>query len=232
MKIQTYDNIRISLIQATPNPASTVYLARLLTMAKKIPEDICLSAFGRVTTQDCGYLIDAEHASLFEHVVYTFLITGMSRSLLAQITRQRTASPTSGSQHYQDYSEYPVSISPEYIDEPEIAEQFRDAFDQSLASYEKLLELGVPREEARQVLPNAATVNYLWTIDARNLLYFLRMRMCNRNVLEMRKFAWYIFKLVHNHFSELFTNVGPQCVMGMCAQGKLRCKEKAWRAPV
>lgn len=233
-KIMTYKDMTIELLNATENPAAQVGIALGITMK---PRDTQISV--PITTDMCQYLIDAEHTSVFEHVSYTFLIQGISRSLLAQLTRQRTAKPTSGSQHYQNYSSYPCAIHPifETAEQSPNYEIIQESLNESLQAYEKLLDNGVAKEEARQVLPNAATVNYLWTIDARNLLFFLRVRTCNRNVMEMRIFANRVLAIVQGHFPQLFFQVGPQCFMDAhfsanhygCRQGKMQCKNAFWR---
>jgi thymidylate synthase (FAD) len=220
-KLQTYDDMTVELIRSTEYPAELVALAQSITMNAKSDEEI-----PTFTQKKANFLIEAEHTSLFEHVVYTFLIQGVSRSFLAQITRQRTASPTSGSQHYQDYSEYPCTVSP--LRSAYEIERMQRSIEWSSETYVDLLSLGCPREEARQVLPNAACVNYLWTIDARNLMFFLRQRTCNRNVLEMRIFANRVLSLVRSDFPALFDNVGPQCFMDRCKQGFLQCQNKIW----
>ena len=216
-EIKTYKSMTVELMQSTPYPAEMVALAQSITMKQESTDAIPL-----MTTKKIKFLLDAEHHSLLEHVIYTFLIQGVSRSFLAQITRQRTASPTSGSQHYQDYSDYPCAVQ----------DNTNSVMNASLAasfeSYKILVDEGMPKEEARQVLPNAATVNYLWTIDARNLMYFLRQRLCYRNVSEMQIFAERVLSLVRSHFPELFYLVGPQCFMGDCKQGFLQCGRGPW----
>jgi thymidylate synthase (FAD) len=208
----------VEIIHATPYPAEMVGLAQSITMCAKSNELI-----PKFTHKKAKFLQTAEHTSLFEHVSYTFLVQGISRSLLAQLTRQRTAKPTSGSQHYQDYSDYPCAV----------ADPSNTIMQRSLANsfdmYGQLLMAGVPKEEARQVLPNAACVNYLWTIDARNLMFFLKLRLCKRNVLEMCIFANKVLALVTAHFPELFSLVGPQCFESRCKQGFMQCKTGPWK---
>lgn len=216
-KIQTYDNMTVDLMQATEYPNEMIAIAQSITMNSKDDE-----VPPQMTAKKIKFLLDAEHHSLLEHVVYTFLIQGVSRSFLAQITRQRTASPTSGSQHYQDYTDYPCAVK-----DPSNT-IIQESLDRSYKAYELLLTQGVEKEEARQVLPNAACVNYLWTIDARNLMYFLKMRCCNRNVLEMRIFANKVHAMVSQHFPNLFDQVGPQCFSEGCKQGFMACKQGFW----
>lgn len=218
-KIQDYSDMQVAILQATHNPAAHVGIALAITK-KSNPEEIPRS----VSEKLCGKLMRAEHSSLMEHVVYCFLIEGVSRSFLAQITRQRTASPTSGSQHYQSYSDYPMAIDTRY------ANDLTEGLNNSLDRYNDAINNNVPREEARQGLPGACTVNYLWTIDARNLFFFLRQRLCNRNVREMRVFANKVLSLAQEHFPELFNNAGPQCFDGECFQKALnmQCEQGFW----
>lgn len=220
--VKPYSSMSVELIQATPYPASILALAMSITM--KAEPNTELVDF---TPKRAKFLIEAEHESLFEHIVYTFLIQGVSRSFLAQITRQRTASPTSGSQHYQNYIDYPCAISNNA--EPGQLQIYQKAFDDAYKHYDHLLSIGTPKEEARQVLPNAATVNYLWTIDALNLAKFLRKRLCYRNVEEMQYFAERVLCLTNAHFPELFMHIGPQCFeQGKCKQGYMRCDRGPW----
>ena len=220
-KILTYKDSKIKVLYAVPEPAKVVGLAVAMTMKRNLHD------VKPATNKLCEFLVKAEHTSLFEHVVYTFQFENFSRSFLAQITRQRTASPTSASQHYQNYNAYPCVISPHANQQ-----KYHDLFEYAFDTYNVCMLDGDPIEEARQVLPNAAAVNLLWTIDARNLLFFLKQRLCNRNVLEMRIFAHNILKLVRGHFPELFNFAGPQCVYpGGCQQGKLQCEEGSWTSP-
>ena len=220
-KIQSYNDMTVEILRSTDYPAELVGLALSITMNSDASKDI-----KPLTSKSAKFLIEAEHTSLLEHVNYTFLIQGVSRSFLAQITRQRTGKPTSGSQHYQDYRDYPCSVHADLVDDETMEYGLEDAY----STYEKLIATDTKPEEARQSLPNAACVNYLWTIDARNLLFFLRQRCCNRNVMEMRIFATKLRKLLCGHFPEVFEHVGPQCFMDKkCKQGFLQCEAKVWR---
>lgn len=224
--ILPYTAMSISMINSTPNPAASVAIATSITMHREadyIPKP--------VSSKFCRKLIDAEHLSVTEHVQMTFLCENISRSLLAQVTRQRTAHPTSGSQHYQDYSEYPMMISPRLFDTETIrTNDIAKAFDTSIKSYKTQRENGVPKEEARQVLPNACGVNYLWTIDAANLFKFLKTRLCNRNVLEMRIFAARIKDLAIEYFPEMFEHAFPTCISGQCKEKDLgmQCDQRTY----
>jgi len=217
--LQSYTNMDIILIQRPQSPCTLLRLALDITMKQgPIEKD-------SITSKQMKYLLDAEHTSLLEHASYTFLIKGVSRSFLAQITRHRASSFTTGSQHYQRYEDYPCVMS-SFAITSHVAEE---ACNKAYQYYLMFIQQGLPKEEARQVLPNAAAVNILWTIDARNLVHFLKLRLCKRNVLEMRIFATRVLSLARDNFPELFNHVGPQCFMDTCKQGKLKCGEEPWR---
>ena len=223
--IKPYSSMAISMINSTPNPAASVAIAASITMHRDpdyVPKP--------VSSSFCKRIIDAGHMSITEHVQMTFMCENISRSLLAQITRQRTAHPTSGSQHYQEYSNYPMMVSPKLFNEKDISELYiDDAFDACIHSYKTQIDNGVPKEEARQVLPNACGVNYLWTIDASNLFKFLTTRLCNRNVLEMRIFAERIKEQACAYFPEMFEHAFPTCISSSFCKEKdlgMQCKPK------
>lgn len=169
-------------------------------------------------------LFNAEHTSIFEHCVLSFLIRGVSRSFLAQITRQGTFRFTSASQQFQDYRNYPMTLRPGWDEKKDIQSEYRTALTNGLNSYIRLVDLGELPEEARQVLPPAATANLLTTANARNIARFLRMRMCKRNVKEMHLFAFRLHEVCMNWLPELFEHVHAPCAMdGKCNQGKFAC---------
>ena len=177
----------------------------------------------KVSAKLLHFLFKAEHDSVLEHAVISFMIRGASRSWLAQITRHRIASMTSSSQHYQDYRDYPFVVHKSLVNK----EQVHMAFDDSLLRYTILIQQGIPREEARQVLTNAMAVNFKWTINARSLYNFMRLRMCLRNTAEIRVSCSKIFPLVQQWWPEYAEILGPPCYTnGKCNQEFMTCGRK------
>ena len=201
MKILTYQDLKIKLLWATPEPQKVIQRACDLAIKYVGVDD----AVGQAPAKLVRHLIENPHHSVLEQVHYSFLIENMSRALLAQITRQRTAHPMSGSQHYQNYSLYNCVVHPKYQNNAVMREALHDAF----FAYNRLIEQGVPRSEARMVLPQAACVNFIFTIDARNLMYFLQRRLTKRNVAEMRHLNYLLRELATEHFPEMFSLVSP-----------------------
>lgn len=215
MNIRTYADLTVDLIRSTHTPEELIDLAAQHCL--KQPDNITP---GSASDNLISFLLNAEHGNPFEHVFYTFKVNGLSRSGMAQLTRHRMASYTFTSQHYQDYSDYPFIIHQDYKDH----EEWDLCFEACMRCYHKLMQNGVPKEEARQVLPNAMSTGFVMTINARSLVNFLRLRLCKRNCEEIINLAWQIKHHVTSHFPLLFQKVHTMCVMDKkCNQGAMSC---------
>lgn len=217
-EMKPYSALKITLIQSTENPRMLVSLACNLTQKRKVQNSISEMTSVKLVE----YLMKANHTSPLEHCSITVLIENISRSFLAQITRHRMGSFTSASQHYTTYNKFPNILDPRMIN-MEAVTQFLDQAD-SMYSY--LISVGIPKEEARQVLPNAKAVNLLWTVNTRSLINFFNQRLCKRNVDEMYYFAQKMRNICLVWWPELFNLVGPDCeTLGGCTQGKMKAAE-------
>jgi thymidylate synthase (FAD) len=215
MNIKSYSAVTVELIRSTLNPAELIDVAA--SHCLKQPKDI-----GPGTAKDSliSYLLSADHGNPLEHCSYTFRVNGFSRSGLAQLTRHRMASYTVSSQHYQEYSEYPFVVNGAY----KHFREYEEAFEACLKCYHRLLKNGVPKEEARQVLPNAMGCGFVMTINARSLVNFLRLRLCKRNCAEILNLAWELKYAATAHFPMLWEKVHTMCIMdGKCNQGIMSC---------
>ena len=125
----------------------------------------------------------------------------------------------------------PMSVHPDHkaeFEEPLYVEPLEGkeltGLEVAAQEYDQLVKNGVPVHEARMALPNAATVNYLWTINANSLYCFLRSRMCKRNVDEMQIFAQKLWDQLYNYWPEWAECCGPYCYpTGKCNQGRMGC---------
>lgn len=123
------------------------------------------------------------HTSTLEHISFTFAIEGVSRALLAQLTRHRVGFSFSvQSQRYVKQStdsrhggfDY---VIPDKIKEDEILlNSFNEMMSIAQMHYDVLIDHKVPQEDARAVLPNAATCNLVMTANLTALLGFYSKR--------------------------------------------------------
>jgi thymidylate synthase (FAD) len=187
------------------------------------------------------------HESPLEHVTFTFTIEGVSRALLAQITRHRIASFSVQSQRYVSKTDFPYIIPPEIEAVPEAKAEFLAAMEEDAAHYESIRQKLIARyvadgmdaraaekkanEDARFVLPNACDTRIIMTMNVRSLCNFFRLRCCNRAQWEIRAVAIEMLRLCREACPLLFAKAGPSCLWGACSEGAYSCgKAKEVRA--
>ncbi|WP_026593021.1 FAD-dependent thymidylate synthase [Bacillus sp. UNC437CL72CviS29] len=128
------------------------------------------------------HIVASKHVSTMEHITFTFTIEGVSRALLAQLTRHRVGfSYSVQSQRYvkqstmSKHGEFDYVI-PEKVKEKGLEEFFKKSMMLVQGDYDYLISCGVPQEDARSILPNAATTNLVMTVNLRSLLDFYTKR--------------------------------------------------------
>ena len=100
---------------------------------------------------------------------------------------------------------------------------FDEAIDTILTAYQTMLEAGIPAEDARYILPNAAESKIVITMNIRELLHFFELRCCNRAQWEIRELAHRMLELVRPTAPYIFKDAGAGCVRGACPEGKMTC---------
>lgn len=66
---------------------------------------------------------------------------------------------------------------------------FEDTYATAYANYEQLLDLGVAKELARNILPQGMFTCFMYKTNARSLMNFLSLRNDERAMYEIRKYA-------------------------------------------
>lgn len=167
------------------------------------------------------------HESVIEHNTFTFLIEGVSRALLAQLTRHRIASFSVQSQRYVVLSGGFPYVIPKSIEElgQDDVKLFKNQMAQIAEWYDGwIAKLGKKKaEDARFVLPNACETKLLMTMNARELRHFFTLRCCNRAQWEIREMADLMLSECKTAAYTLFADAGAGCVRGACPEGKMSC---------
>lgn len=126
------------------------------------------------------------HTSTFEHVSFVFAIEGISRACLAQLTRHRHFSFSVQSQRYVRFGTgdktrgFGYSVPPTIQENQDAMQVYGELMHTIQGAYDKLRALGVPAEDARFVLPNAAKTNLVMSANLRALLEFYSKRRKGR----------------------------------------------------
>jgi len=160
---------------------------------------------------------DAGHLSTFEHTMFTFGVSGVSRVLTHQLVRHRHMSYEQQSQRYVPVRGLFAYVVPPSIESRPVVKERYDAVMEAIAAfYAEALDAGVPAEDARFALPNAAETQIVITANARALLDFFTLRTCNNAQWEIRELAFEMLRIVKRIAPELFRKAGATCVRGYC----------------
>lgn len=215
--------MNVQLLAHTPAPEQLIAAsAKLCYSAASIAD---LAAIEADKAAEFINKLPEAHQSPLEHVSFTFGIEGVSRAMLAQITRHRIASFSVQSQRYIDMSGGFGYVIPESIEQNPEARDVFDAFMGGIDTlYTYLRSCGIPAEDARFILPNACHTQMIVTMNARELMHFFSLRCCKRAQWEIRAVADEMLRLCKEVAPEIFAKAGPGCVRGHCPEGKMGCK--------
>lgn len=164
------------------------------------------------------------HVSVLEHISFTFCVTGVSRALLAQLSRHRHISLSVQSQRYVAMNNF------DYVN-PFVEQHGGDVFDDMMSNiandYKLLKNLGAANEDARAVLPNACCTKFYVTINARSLIEMSHLRLCTRAQAEIRSMFMAIKEQVATVCPELAAWMVPSCEANpkypFCPEGSRCC---------
>lgn len=225
--------LHVALIRHTLSPEETVALGARLCYSKATIDDLTQKVSSRDQTAFVQKIMGMGHESVLEHASFTFGVEGVSRVLLAQLTRHRLASFSVQSQRYVSYEQ-----GFGYIVPPKIAALGEDA----VAAYEAQMSqlhtwyrewqerLGDgegSNEDARFVLPGACETRLMMTMNVRELRHFFSLRMCARAQWEIRALATQMHRLCMEVAPALFADAGPGCLRGGCPEGGKSCGQAA-----
>ena len=242
---------KVTLLTHTPDPERYIAAAAKLCYSASGVDTLLDKLTDEKAAEFVEMLASMGHESPIEHVSFTFGIEGVSRSLLAQITRHRIASFSVQSQRYVRLDDFHYVIPPEIEAIPEAKAAFLESMDEDAKRYldlakkledghtARLMAEGMPEkqarakaskqanEDARFVLPNACETKMVVTMNARSLQNFFHLRCCSRAQWEIRQLAEKMFRLVYPVAPHIFAKAGPACVSGPCPEGKMCCGRTA-----
>ncbi len=238
---------KVYLLAHTPNPEHTIACAAKLCYSSSKVSQLNENLTDEQAANFVDMLSEIGHESPIEHASFTFGIEGVSRSLLAQITRHRMASFSVKSQRYVREGSFEYITPPEIAAIPEALELYEEIMAEDQKRYDRLTEILKDKhkamfiangkdektadrlaekkaiEDARFVLPNSCETQMVMTMNARSLMNFFKIRCCKRAQWEIQDVANQMLALVSKVAPSLFKNAGPSCLRGNCSEGKMSC---------
>jgi thymidylate synthase (FAD) len=188
---------------------------------------VCYLSFGKGRKSNRDYLehiLEVRHGSVTEHAVFTFIFTGISRSLTHELVRHRAGWAYSQlSQRYVDESDCNF-VEPDLIaDDEELHREFVNVLEVIRPAYERMTtrlaeQIGrkypeitdrttlrkMARQAARCVLPNATETKICVTANVRALRHFIELRANPAADLEIRRLAVMVCRLMQKEVPNLF----------------------------
>ena len=211
----------VALISYTPDPERIIAAAARIstspTSATELMEKMTPEAIDRLLTR----LFSSGHLSPFEHVSFTFAIEGISRVTSHQLVRHRMASYTQQSQRYVSFKKLDY-ITPSTISKRrEIEGKYHEAVHAAHRLYLEMLDAGIPAEDARYVLPNAAETRLVMTMNARELIHVCELRLCLRAQWEIVELFEEVKAVVEKVAPRIGAELKPKCYrLGYCDEAE------------
>lgn len=224
-----YSNDGKSLISITPSPCKKIeyvtHSAKLLSYPKNASESI--EDFAKIS----GYenfnfnasLKDDKISKLLEHFNYTFKVENFALIILKHYTRHRMQSLST--EPIVKMAQKHKFVMPETIaNNPELKLDFEKAIKENRKLFNKLVEENINPYLLIFVTPHATAIDFVSTVNARELLHLANLRTCNRAQWEIRELVTDMLKEAKNTDTKMFKCYGPSCyTFGTCPEGRLCC---------
>jgi thymidylate synthase (FAD) len=201
-----------------------IYTACRTCYSELTPEDIFRKAADGEIDQAkmqrlISNVIESGHGSTIEHVVFTFGISGVSRTLSHQLVRHRAGVAfDQQSQRYVTFKKASTML-PQSIAEadPAVRAEYEEQIEGSMSLYGDLVSAGIPGEDARFVFPNATRTNLVMTVNLRALIHMSGLRLCTMAQWEIRRLFQQIRHEIFQVSPFLGSFLAPKCVpLGYC----------------
>lgn len=189
----------------------------------KIAGQLCYMSFGQGRKGTAAYLaniLGQSHFSVTEHAAWTFLLTGVSRSLTHELVRHRMLSFSELSQRYVDAVDLGFVVPPaiQALGAGLVWERFEIACIAAQRAYTDLVDLLLSddpapltkaafmaaRQAARSVLPNATETKIVVTGNARAWRHFITLRAGAGAEPEIRRLALVVLRRLQTEAPHLF----------------------------
>ena len=150
------------------------------------------------------------HFGVFEHKPPAFFVEGLSRVAMAQLTRHRLLSFDVQSQRYVNFEDKEPVVPPTFVDDGAIHshkwEQYLlEHWRNSVRFYKDAIDDGIPKEDARFFLPQAAPVNLTMTGNNRALMHMVDLRANAKAQWEAQEFAEKVYDELMDYAPKTFS---------------------------
>lgn len=167
-------------------------------------------------------VISSGHYSTIEHIQVSFAISNVSRACTHQLVRHRHMSFSQKSQRYvKEKGQFDYIIPPTIEKNPELKEKFEKFMGEISNIYTEFVDAGIPAEDARFVLPNAAASSMVASLNLREMIHLANLRLCTRAQYEIRTLVKSMCEVLIEQEPWLKQYLVPKCErLGFCDEDK------------
>ncbi len=224
MNNEYIDMIEVKLISKPQDMLKTIYLACRTCYSSKSPVEIY-----EETNNDkekmlnlITKVISSGHYSTIEHIQVSYAISGISRACSHQLVRHRHMSFSQKSQRYvEEKGQFKYIVPKTIVNNKELYEEFIKFMNTTSQFYTKMINSGIKPEDARSILPNAASTSMVASLNLRELIHLCNLRLCSRAQDEIRQTVGLMAKCLIDSEPWLKPYLVPKCErFGFCDEHK------------
>ncbi len=208
----------VDLLSFPTDSVRTIYTACRTCYSANYPVEIWEEAADREKMLSLiKKVLSSGHHSTIEHCQFVFAISGVSRACTHQLVRHRHMSFSQKSQRYVTEKGQFEYIKPKTIEKSSLNENYDKMMKTISDFYVQMIAEGIPAEDARFVLPNAATSSLVVSLNLRELIHLANLRLCTNAQLEIRTLVKKMCDAVIEKEDWLKDYLVPKCMMkGYC----------------
>ena len=213
----------VNLISKPENMLKTVYTACRTCYSADYPINIYNGADDEAKMLKLiERVISSGHYSTIEHIQVTFAISNVSRACTHQLVRHRHMSFSQKSQRYvKEKGQFDYIIPPTIERDENLKSKFVDFMNKISEQYQEFVEAGIPAEDARFVLPNAAASSLVASLNLREMIHLANLRLCTRAQYEIRTMVKMMCDALLAEEPWLKPYLVPKCErLGFCDEDK------------
>lgn len=216
----------VELLSVTPNAAKNIARNALISGKNYSTNQIeKILADDNTTEKIVEAVVKCKRPRALECANYTFRFNNVSLSCITHFARHRIQSIEIPELIKTDRMSY--IIPPVLKDKPELLAKYENAFKETAKEYERLKNLGIAEELLVYYQLSGNTLDIVTTMNARQILLFMKLRSCTRAQWEIQEYAVEALKLLRKAEPSVFKFYGPSCFVGACPEGRMSCGRAA-----
>lgn len=180
----------------------------------------CVGKLDNPTDKGLQVAVNSGHYSVLEHLPLTFLIEDVSRVTEVQLVRHRIASYSIRSgRHTKVNNNKPWYQIPKSIENNNsIVKLFTEMNENIYSFYTAMIEQGIPKEDARYILPQGLLTDIVVSINARAFIEQCEKRLCKKAQWEIKEMFTQMKECIKDIYPTVYEQLEPPCAKGGCIE--------------